>query len=173
MKSCANQQFSEISTKTVYQRIYADKQDGGILWKNLGCQKKQKKWYGKNDRRGQISNRKSFEERSTIVDKRERIADWEIDMVTGKNHRQALVTIVVCKSKLTLIRKVVHKNSKAVTEPVIELLKRFRAKVLTIISDNGKEFAVYDEIAGKLKADFYFAHLYASWVRVQTKTRTD
>ncbi|KXS30737.1 MAG: hypothetical protein AWT59_3142, partial [Candidatus Gallionella acididurans] len=35
----------------------------------------------------------------------------------------------------------------------------------TITSDNGKEFAGHEEIAKKLRADFYFAHPYASWER--------
>ncbi|MFZ6850214.1 transposase, partial [Undibacterium sp. RuRC25W] len=36
-----------ISPETVYQRVYADKRSGGALWKNLRCQKKRKKRYGK------------------------------------------------------------------------------------------------------------------------------
>lgn len=46
-----------ISPETVYQRIVADKASGGLLWKNLRCQKKRKKRYGKMDRRGSIPNR--------------------------------------------------------------------------------------------------------------------
>lgn len=35
----------------------------------------------------------------------------------------------------------------------------------TITSDNGKEFAEHEAIAGKLRAGFYFAHPYGSWER--------
>ena len=31
-----------ISPETVYQRVYADKRAGGLLWKNLRCQKQRK-----------------------------------------------------------------------------------------------------------------------------------
>jgi IS30 family transposase len=31
--------YANISIETVYRRIYADKRNGGILWKNLRCQK--------------------------------------------------------------------------------------------------------------------------------------
>ena len=37
--------------------------------------------------------------------------------------------------------------------------------VKTITSDNGREFAAHQQIAQALKADFYFAHPYASWER--------
>ena len=39
-------QYAEISIETVYQRVYADKREGGLLWKNLRCQKQRRKRYG-------------------------------------------------------------------------------------------------------------------------------
>ncbi|HCI52639.1 MAG TPA: IS30 family transposase [Gallionella sp.] len=154
-----------ISVETVYQRIYADKQAGGALWKQLRCQKQRKKRYGKTDRRGIIPNRKSIEQRPVIVNERSRIGDWEADTVIGKNHRQAIVSIVERRSGFTLIRKVERKTSQAVTEAMIALLKPYRSKVYTVTSDNGREFAGHEKIAKQLKADFYFAHPYASWER--------
>jgi hypothetical protein len=56
-----------ISPETIYQRVYADKRTGGLLWKNLCCQKKRKKRYGKIDRRGMILNRISIEERPGML----------------------------------------------------------------------------------------------------------
>ncbi len=35
----------------------------------------------------------------------------------------------------------------------------------TITTDNGKEFANHEQIAGKLKTDFYIAHPKAAWKR--------
>ncbi|WP_256216575.1 IS30 family transposase [Nitrosomonas ureae] len=86
--------YAEISIETVYQRVYADKRNGGILWKNLRCQKQRRKRYGKTDRRGIIPNRQSIEQRPAIVDARSRIGDWEADTIIGKNHRQAIVSLV-------------------------------------------------------------------------------
>jgi len=157
--------YAEISIETVYQRVYADKRAGGLLWKNLRCQKLRKKRYGKAERRGIIPNRLSIEDRPAIVETRSRIGDWEADTVIGKNHRQAIVSIVERKSGFTLIRKVERKTAQAVSQAMIGLLKPHRKKVHTITSDNGKEFAGHEEIASKLKADFYFAHPYSSWER--------
>lgn len=156
---------ADISPETVYQRVYADKQLGGLLWKNLRCQKKRKKRYGVMERRGTIPNRLSIEDRPAIVETRSRIGDWEADTVIGKNHRQAIVSIVERKSGFTLIRKVERKTALAVSQAMIGLLKPHQKKVHTITSDNGREFAGHEEIASGLKADFYFAHPYSSWER--------
>jgi IS30 family transposase len=56
---------------------------------------------------------------------------------------------------------------------IIELLKPDKNKVLTITSDNGKEFAGHEGVAKKLKDDFYFAPLLHHGSEKQTKTRTD
>ncbi|WP_124946057.1 IS30 family transposase, partial [Sulfurirhabdus autotrophica] len=154
-----------ISHETLYQRIYADKRAGGLLWKHLRCQKQRKKRYGKTERRGIIPNRVSIEDRPSIVETRKRIGDWEADTVIGKNHRQAIVSLVERKSGFTLIHKVERKTAQAVGQALIGLLKPHRKKVHTITSDNGREFARHEEIATVLKADFYFAHPYASWER--------
>ena len=154
-----------ISPETVYQRVYANKRAGGLLWKNLRSQKLRKKRYGKAERRGTIPNRVSIDDRAAIVETRSRIGDWEADTVIGKNHRQAIVSIVERKTGFTLIQKVERKTALAVSQAMIGLLKPHRKKVYTITSDNGKEFAGHEEIASKLKADFYFAHPYSSWER--------
>ena len=154
-----------ISPETVYQRVYADKRMGGLLWKNLRCQKLRKKRYGKTDRRGIIPNRQSIEQRPAIVETRSRIGDWEADTIIGKNHRQAIVSLVERKTGFTLIRKVERKTAQAVGQAITELLKPHRKQVITITSDNGREFAGHEEISKQLRADFYFAHPYASWER--------
>ena len=154
-----------ISPETVYQRIYTNKRAGGLLWKNLRCQKLRKKRYGKAERRGSIPNRLSIDDRPAIVETRSRIGDWEADTVIGKNHRQAIESIVERKTGFTLIRKVDRKTAQAVSQAMIGLLTPYQKMVRTITSDNGKEFAGHEEIANKLKADFFFAHPYSSWER--------
>lgn len=157
--------YAAISPETVYQRVYADKRAGGLLWKNLRCQKQRKKRYGKMDRRGIIPNRLSIDDRPAIVETRSRIGDWEADTIIGKNHRQAIVSLVERKTGFTLIRKVERKTAQAVSRAMTALLKPYRNKVHTVTSDNGREFAGHEEIAATLQADFYFAHPYSSWER--------
>jgi IS30 family transposase len=154
-----------ISIETVYQRVYADKRAGGSLWKHLRCQKQRRKRYGKHDRRGTIPNRLSIEQRPAVVEERSRIGDWEADTVIGKNHKQAIVSLVERKSGFALIHKVERRTADAVSRAMTKLLKPYQRHVHTITSDNGKEFAGHEKVARALRADFYFAHPYASWER--------
>lgn len=154
-----------ISHETVYQRVYADKKAGGMLWLHLRCQKQRKKRYGKVDHRGILPNRQSIEQRPAIVDERIHIGDWEADTIIGKNHKQAIVSLVERKSGFLLMCKVERKTALAVSDAMTGLLKPHRRRVHTITSDNGREFAGHETISKQLKADFYFAHPYASWER--------
>ncbi len=155
-----------ISHETIYQFIWADKKTGGEHYKHLRhtC-KKRKKRYGKKDHRGQIKDRVSIDERPEIVDKKERIGDWEIDTIIGKNHQGALVSAVERKTQFSRIQHVSTKEAEQVTKTIIEILNPFKDKVFTITVDNGKEFALHKKIADKLKTDVYFAHPYCSWER--------
>jgi len=154
-----------VSTEWIYQYILSDKQYGGTLYQHLRCQKQRKKRYGVYSRRGQIPNQVSIEQRPAIVGRRSRFGDWELDTIIGKNHRQALVTLVERKSRLTLIAKVIRKTAENVSAAIIQLLKPLTPWVHTLTADNGREFAQHMHIANTLKAKFYFAHPFASWER--------
>ena len=155
-----------ISHERIYQHIWTDKRHGGILYTHLRqYHKKRKKKYGSKDKRGQIRNRVSIDERPAIVAEKTRIGDWEIDTVIGQNHQGALVTIVDRVSKFTLIKKVDSKHAEVVTAATITLLQPYLDKTLTITADNGKEFAGHESIKEQLSANVYFAHPYCSWER--------
>ena len=155
-----------ISHERIYQHVWTDKRQGGELFKHLRqSNKKRKKQYGSKDKRGQIRNRISIEERPEVVETKTRIGDWEIDTVIGKNHKGALVTIVDRVSKFTLIKKVDSKQAKVVTEATITLLKPYLDKTHTITADNGKEFAGHEILSEALETEVYFAHPYSSWER--------
>jgi IS30 family transposase len=154
-----------ISHEWIYQYILQDKQKGGTLFRHLRCQKQRRKRYGSYNRRGQLFDRISIDERPAIVDSRSRIGDWELDTIIGKNHKQATVSVTERKSRFTLIQKVKRKTAQCVTDAIINLLAPFSDQVHTLTSDNGKEFADHKTIADKLCAEFYFAHPYASWER--------
>lgn len=154
-----------VSTEWIYQHILCDKQSGGSLYKHLRCKKKRKKRYGIYSKRGQIPHQVSIDDRPAIVDARTRFGDWELDTVIGKNHKQALVTIVERKSRLTLIAKVVRKTADNVTAAIVQLLKPLSSWVHTLTADNGREFAGHLSIAKQLDSDFYFAHPFSSWER--------
>ena len=83
----------------------------------------------------------SIDERPAIVDEKTRVGDWEIDLVIGKGHSGALVTIVARATSFTVSKRVNGKSADIVTAVAISLLELYKAVILTITADNGKEFA--------------------------------
>ncbi|MGW8227855.1 MAG: IS30 family transposase [Gammaproteobacteria bacterium] len=100
------EQGMSISHEWNYQSIYSDKHSGGDLYRSLRCQEVRRKCYGTDDRRGCIPNQVSIDECLVVVVARQRIGDWEGDIVICKGHRGALVTLVERKSLYTVIRAV-------------------------------------------------------------------
>ncbi len=158
--------LESVSHESIYKYLQKDKEVGGTLYKHLRHKsKKYKRRYGSNDRIGQIANKCFIEDRPSIVDKKERIGDLEIDLVIGKNHKQALVTVVDRKSKFTIIKKVEHKKASIIKDALIEMILPIKQWTHTITSDNGKEFASFKEVSNALNSEYYFCHPYSSWER--------
>ena len=155
-----------VSHETLYQHVYADKTQGGNLWKNLRCQKQKRKRYASGrDRRGQIPNRRPLSERPAHVEGRKQVGHWECDTVIGANHKQAIVTVVERKSGYAVMAKVSNKTVDLVSQAIIKALTPFEARVKTLTYDNGKEFCAHALIEVALKSTGYFARPFASWER--------
>jgi IS30 family transposase len=155
-----------ISHETVYLRVYADKAQGGTLWKNLRCQKQKRKRYaGGRDRRGQIPNRRPLSERPLHIEARRQVGHWECDTVMGANHKGAVVTMVERKSGYAVMAKVSNKTSELVSSAIVDKLQPLAARVKTLTFDNGKEFARHAYIDEQLQSTAYFARPFASWER--------
>jgi IS30 family transposase len=155
-----------VSHETIYRYIYHNKRSGGKLY--LYLRHKNKKYTKRSATyrsRGQIKNRIPIEFRPAVVEDKSRVGDWEADTIIGKNHHQAIVTLVDRNSKFTLMKKVPAKQARVVTDAMIHLLKPVQAHTLTITSDNGKEFSHHEEVAKELDTEFYFANPYQSWQR--------
>ena len=156
-----------ISHESVYLHIWSDKRRGGQLFKYLRRKGKayQPRSKDKQAGRGFIRNRVSIDERPSVVEDKSRMGDWEIDLVIGKGHSGALVTIVERKTSFTVSMRVDDKSARAVTAATIALLQPFKKAVHTITADNGKEFAYHEVMAEHLKCGVYFADPYCSWQR--------
>lgn len=157
----------KVSHETIYKFIWKDKKQGGELYTFL--RRKAKKYNSRSKEkqagRGYIKDRISIDERPTIVDERSRVGDWEIDLVIGKGHSGALLTIVERLTRYTVTKRIFDKSARTVTDATIELLTPFKDFVLTITADNGKEFAYHKEVSKNLKCNYFFADPYCSWQR--------
>lgn len=156
----------QLHHESIYRYIYQDKANGGHLYQKLtrAC-KKYKKRYGSYDKRGQLVNRISIDERPDIVDSRSRIGDWEGDTVIGKGRKNAFVTMVERKTLFTVVKRIESKHADITADALIASMMYLKASVHTITLDNGKEFAQHERIGNALDASVYFAHPYSSWER--------
>jgi transposase, IS30 family len=155
-----------VSHEWIYQYIWKDKKQGGILYTHLRNQSKRYRKRGAaKDNRGQIRNKTPLSQRPELVEKRERIGDQEIDLVIGRAHNGAILTINDRASGLLIMELLLGKNAADVKVATISRLDPYKEYLHTITSDNGKEFAGHEEIAAALGIDFYFAKPYHNWER--------
>lgn len=155
-----------VSHERIYQFIWQDKRCGGTLYKHLRTRGKLYRKRGQaKDKRGQIVGRIGIENRPTIVEKRERFGDLEIDTIIGKDHKGAILTINDRATGYLKMRKLESKEAQCVKKATIELLSEWKPFLHTITADNGKEFALHQTISQELDLDFYFAKPYHSWER--------
>jgi IS30 family transposase len=163
---CSKNGLSCVSTESIYQHIWKDKKEKGNLYLSLRTTgKRYRKRGSKKDSRGVLSNRRLIEDRPKIVDLKQRFGDLEIDTIIGKNHKGAIVTINDRATGILRMKKIKAKESELVKQAAIELLENWKPYLFTITSDNGKEFAMHQEIATVLEVDFYFANPYSPWER--------
>lgn len=156
----------KVSHETIYKYVWADKRNGGSMFKQLRHQgKKYNKRSGTNAGRGCIPNRVGIEERPKVVDAKKRVGDWELDTVIGLRGHGAIVTMVDRASKLTKLAKVPTKHAEVVAKALTNKLGDLSDAVLTLTADNGKEFANHQQVATALNAGFFFATPYHSWER--------
>jgi len=125
-----------LSHETIYLHIWADKASGGDLFNHLRRKGKAYQPRSKGQAgRGHIKNRVSIDERPKIVDEKGRVGDWEIDLVIGKGHSGALVTIVERATSFTVSMRINDKSAHTVTMATITLLTFFKDMVLSITAE--------------------------------------
>ena len=127
---------------TVYKFIREDSVLHQRLKPHLRHKKPYKNRTGQTEKRGQIKNRVSIDERPEVVDLKGRLGDWEADTVIGQGHQGVLVTLTERVSKLELIAAVPSKHAEGVTQAIIKLLRPYRSNLETITFDNGRSLPI-------------------------------
>lgn len=163
---CKKIGFLCVSHERIYQHIWEDKKQKGELHLHLRRQgRKYRKRGSEKDTRGIIVGRIGIEKRDKVVEKRDRFGDLEVDLIIGKNHQDAIVTINDRASGMLKMKKVISKEAVVVTAAINELLEDWIPYLKTITADNGKEFAGHKEVTEFLNIDYYFARPYHPWER--------
>jgi IS30 family transposase len=150
----------------IYQYVWADKKSGGQLYRHLRTKgKKYAKRGSLKGKRGQIKDRVDIDKRPQIVEQKQRVGDMEMDLVIGKNHKGALLTINDRATGMLKMGYVESKEAAVVQAKAVELLADWKALLHTVTTDNGKEFAYHKKVSEELEVDCYFAKPYHSWER--------
>ena len=155
-----------VSTECVYQHVWGNKLNNGDLYTHLRRQgRRYRKRGNKKDSRGIIKNRVHIDQRPPVVDQRSRFGDLEADLIIGKNHQKAIVTINDRASGVLKMKKVDSKEAKVVSAAINEMLEEWIPYLHTVTNDNGKEFAEHQNNADFLSVSYYFATPYHPWER--------
>jgi len=83
-----------VSHESIYKCIWKNKAKGGELYKYL--RRKAKKYHSRCKERlaghGYIKDKVGIEKRSSIIDDKSRVGDWEIDLVIDRKRSQWRIT---------------------------------------------------------------------------------
>ena len=151
------------SFKTIYRWIY----QGYLANGNAKVLRRKGKSMNGKETRGKLLNKgKSIRKRDKSVYKRKEFGHWEIDTVVsglGKS-KACFVTLAERKTRYYIAIKVENRTAQVVKNATIKALQGYpEGAVKTITTDNGSEFARWQEIEDELKTNVYFADPYCAW----------
>ncbi len=155
-----------ISHETIYQYIWQDKRQGGVLFNHLRqAAKRRRKRHNTYDSRGRLAGKRMIDTRPLSVEKRRIKGHWEIDTVMGGRDTHCIVTLVERKTGYALIGKLRNRTKEETNRRIIDLIRKSGVRFSTITADNGTEFHDYPVVEKHTGAKFYFAYPYHSWQR--------
>ena len=104
--------------------------------------------------------------RPAAIEARKKFGHWEGDTVIGSDRHNCILTLVVRKTGLSIIKKLNARTSAEVNKALLEILAERSEQFKTITFDNGTEFHGYAEIERCFPSVIcYFATPYHSWER--------
>lgn len=161
------QSVFRVSHEAIYQWVYRDAVNNGLLYKRLVRTHKKRKKQGQYGQcRGLIPNRIDISERPEAIERRQRYGHWEGDTMVGGKRQGRIVTHVERKARYTLARLIPDGTADSFNQASDHCFTKIPAQYrLTLTLDNGSENAQHEWLSNKLGVKIYFAKPYASWER--------
>ena len=156
-----------ISHVSIYNWIRQDRENGGTYYKHLRQSKRRRRRKkGSLAKYFSVPDKVSIKDRPQIVERRQRIGDWEGDLVQGKDAKSFLVTLVERRTGYLIFKRVGNKKAHVVRKAIEKMLKRVPRRLRkTLTFDNGTEFSEFKKMEAALSLSVYFANPYSSWER--------
>lgn len=157
------------SYETIYKWIWSCKQSNRKedqryqkLYKLLqhGCRKQKRG--NRNERRGNFPGRVFIGNRPSIVERRNRLGDMEVDLMIGKLHQSAILVCLDRASRKVTLRKLRSKESKHVKSTLTRAFAKQTNWLKTMTFDNDSAFMEHLGIGKKLHLKTYFTRPYTS-----------
>ena len=148
-----------------YKTIYKWINEGIIINGNKSLLRRKGKggWY---ETRGKQNRGKSIRKRDKRIYKRADYGHKELDTVVsglGKS-KSCFITLVERKSRFYKAIKSPNRHADAVARLIIDYLKQYPSELVkTITTDNGKEFAEWEQIEKELNCEVYFCDTFCAW----------
>lgn len=149
--------YRYINERAPYLKIYLRSQKGKYRRKRGTKQREYER---------ELTKKKRIDERPEIINRRNRIGDFEGDTVLGRDKRVRIVTYVDRRSGYLISFLLPKMNSELLATLSIQTFRKIpKNKKKTITFDNGIEFSAWENIEKKTGMTIYFAYPYHSWER--------
>jgi len=159
--------FCSISNQSIYNAIRNNIIDVTIndmrrMKENNKTEYKQKPVVSESKKGHSIDNRPDY------INDRQLFGHFELDTVVGKREgiNECLLTLTERKTRFEIIFKIQSKTAQAVVDKfnqMKEFIKSNYNKIFkSITTDNGSEFASFNDIIKDTKTEIYFCHPYCS-----------
>lgn len=160
---------SFVSHETLYKWIWRckhnnvieDRKDKKLYLKLRHCKRRRRRG-NRHDRRGNIPHRVFIEKRATIVEKRCRLGDLEIDLMLGKRNQGAILVSLDRACLKVKLHKLESKHSAQIKRKLIRAYEKEQSWLRTITFDNDSAFMLHHQIAMALNVKTYFTRPYTS-----------
>lgn len=158
-----------ISAETIYAYVYV-RARGTLREDLIAALRKPQRHRGQRRRRavlqGTLPNLTSIDARPAGVLTRRIPGHWESDLIVGKEHKSALISLVERKFRYTILIRITSLDAETFATKVTEVLNGLPKKLRrTMTHDNGKEIAKAFAIETKTGIRVYVAHPRSPWER--------
>jgi len=159
----------QVSAETIYSYLYVLPR-GELrreLLSHLRQHRKRRRPRSRGtDRRGQIPEMISIEERPPEVADRTIPGHWEGDIILGRGHQSALGTLVERTTRTVLLVRLPARDAVSVRQAFARKLRHVPAQMrLSLTYDRGKEMAEHKLFTRDTQMRVYFAHPQSPWER--------
>lgn len=161
-----------ISHESIYRFIYVlprgelKRELTKALRQERSYRRKQRNTSSPDEKRGQISEMLSIEERPREIEDRSVPGHWEGDLILGKYKKTALGTLVERTTRYTILVPLKRKDAQSVRRALSREFKKLPKEIArTLTYDQGKEMSDHKKFTISTGIVVYFAHPGSPWER--------